>query len=112
MIKSITFLRRKPGLSHEQFCQYWNREHASLFVRIVPGLRRYVQNVPIRVSGSQEGDEIDGIAETWYDDLDAINAMLEWRKSEAGKALTADEEKFIDKNKTVTRYLVQENVIK
>ena len=42
MIKSVTLLTRKPGLTHEQFMRHWVEIHAPLALR-VPGIRRYVQ---------------------------------------------------------------------
>ena len=41
MIKSLSLLVRKEGLTHEQFVEHWVNVHAPL-ARAVPGLRRYV----------------------------------------------------------------------
>ena len=43
MIKSISLLTRKAGLSHEEFVKHWLEVHAPL-AHAVPGLRRYVQS--------------------------------------------------------------------
>ena len=40
MIKSISLLTRKPGMTHEQFMTHWVETHAPL-AHAVPGLRRY-----------------------------------------------------------------------
>jgi uncharacterized protein (TIGR02118 family) len=42
MIKSISLLTRKLGLTHEQFMKHWFEIHAPLALK-VPGIRRYVQ---------------------------------------------------------------------
>ena len=42
MIKSISLLTRKDGMTHEQFVDHWVRIHAPL-AHAVPELRRYVQ---------------------------------------------------------------------
>jgi uncharacterized protein (TIGR02118 family) len=43
VIKSISLLTRKAGLTHEQFVKHWVEVHAPL-AHAVPGLRRYVQS--------------------------------------------------------------------
>jgi uncharacterized protein (TIGR02118 family) len=43
MIKSISLLTRKAGLSHEEFVKHWLEVHAPL-AHAVPGLRRYAQS--------------------------------------------------------------------
>jgi uncharacterized protein (TIGR02118 family) len=43
VIKSISLLTRKAGLSHEGFVRHWLDTHAPL-AHAVPGLRRYVQS--------------------------------------------------------------------
>ena len=43
MIKSVSLLTRKPGMTHAQFVRHWVDVHAPL-ARGVPGLRRYVQS--------------------------------------------------------------------
>ena len=39
MIKSLSLLTRKPGMTHEQFVKHWRQVHGPL-ARKVPGLRR------------------------------------------------------------------------
>jgi uncharacterized protein (TIGR02118 family) len=43
MLKSISLLTRKAGLSHEEFVKHWLEVHAPL-AYAVPGLRRYLQS--------------------------------------------------------------------
>jgi uncharacterized protein (TIGR02118 family) len=43
MIKSVSLLTRKAGLSHEEFVKHWLEVHAPL-AYAAPGLRRYVQS--------------------------------------------------------------------
>ena len=83
MIKSIGLLTRKAGLTHEDFVKHWLEVHAPL-AHAVPGVRRYVQSHIVaertRADIPTNDVEIDGIAELWYDDRDAMeraNASLE-----------------------------------
>ena len=108
MIKTIGLLTRKEGFTHEQFVRHWVEVHAPL-AHAVPGLRRYVQSHILEERRrpdipSTEG-EVDGIAELWYDDREA---MARAHASAEAKALHADGALFIGRIKTFT---VEEKVI-
>jgi len=108
MIKSISLLTRKDHLTHEQFMRHWVDVHAPL-AHAVPGLRRYVQS---HIAAERERPDIpshqiavDGIAELWYDDRDAMARAM---ASPEAKALHADGALFIGRIKS---YTVEEKVI-
>ena len=62
MVKTITFIKRKPGMSVDDFGRYWREQHAAIVTRL-PGLRRYVQCHTIP-SGYRNGEPAyDGVAE-------------------------------------------------
>ena len=75
MIKSISLLTRKAGMTHAQFVRHWADVHAPLALA-VPGLRRYVQSHIVeertRPDIPTTDVEIDGIAELWYDDREVM----------------------------------------
>ena len=75
MIKSLSLLTRKEGTTHEQFVRHWVEVHAPL-AHAVPGLRRYVQShiVEERTRPDIPATDVavDGIAELWYDDREAM----------------------------------------
>jgi uncharacterized protein (TIGR02118 family) len=108
MIKVLSLLTRKAGLTHEQFVKHWLEVHGPLALP-VPGIRRYVQShitgTRTRADIPQTELEIDGIAELWYDDEDAL------RRSAAtpeAQRLYADGATFIGHIKT---FIVQEEEI-
>jgi uncharacterized protein (TIGR02118 family) len=109
MIKSVSLLVRKPGMTHEQFMKHWVEIHAPLALQ-VPGLRRYVQSHIVedrrRPDVPPLDVEIDGIAELWYDDRESLARAL---ASPEGKALYADGALFIGRIRT---YTVEEKVIR
>jgi uncharacterized protein (TIGR02118 family) len=75
MIKSFSFLKRKPGLSHEQFLRHWKDVHVPMSHE-VPGLRGYVVSTIVSEQARSdvpalEMDEFDGLAQVWFDDLAA-----------------------------------------
>ncbi len=102
MIKSIGLLTRKDGMSHEQFMHHWVEVHAPLALA-VPGLLRYVQSHIVEVRRRPdipETDvEIDGIAELWYEDAEAMARAM---ASPEAKALHADGALFIGRIKSFT----------
>ena len=102
MIKSLSLLTRKEGLTHAQFMKHWVEVHAPL-AHAVPGLRRYVQSHIIeerRRPDIQSTDlEVDGVAELWFDDREA---MLKALATPEAEALHADGALFIGRIKTFT----------
>jgi uncharacterized protein (TIGR02118 family) len=93
LIKSIGLLTRKGGLSHDEFVKHWYEVHAPL-AHAVPGVRRYVQSHILAERTRPDiptiNVEIDGIAELWYDDREAMeraNATPEARRLHADGAL-------------------------
>jgi len=44
MVKLIAFLKRKPGMSREQFARRWVESHAKMAAQL-PGLRGYRINI-------------------------------------------------------------------
>jgi len=108
VIKSISLLCRKDGMTREQFATHWVDVHAPL-AHAVPGLARYVQSHIVEERRRPDiramDVEVDGIAELWYDDRDAMARAL---ASPEAKALHADGALFIGRIKTFT---VEEKVI-
>ena len=108
MIKRVSLLTRKVGLTHEEFVHHWREVHGPL-ARQVPGIRRYVQchiQSESRRADIPETDvEIDGIAELWYDSVEAMERSTETAEAQA---LYADGALIIGNIKT---YVIEEKVI-
>ena len=74
MIKSFSFLTRKPGMTHEQFVRHWHDVHVPMS-HDVPGLRGYIVSTVVDQQSRADvpGFEMapfDGLAQTWFDDLE------------------------------------------
>ena len=108
MIKSFTILKKKTGLTQQDFCRYWKEEHGPLAARVVPGLRKYVQCHPVGLHGIEFA--MDGIVEIWWDNLKSLQNYFIWRQSEEARVLIEDEEKFIDTSQMI-RFFAEEQVI-
>ena len=107
MVKLIAFFKRKAGMSVEDFQAYWRTSHAAIVVKL-PGIRRYVQS-HTRLAGYRKGEPVyDGIAEVWFDDVDAIRAL---DGTEVLRAVQEDEARFIDRS-TMKTLVTDEHLIK
>jgi uncharacterized protein (TIGR02118 family) len=71
LYKHSAFLVRKEGMSHEDFLDHWANEHVPL-AREIPGVVRYARVVPT----DPENAEFDGVAELYFESLDALRAGL------------------------------------
>jgi uncharacterized protein (TIGR02118 family) len=100
MVKLIVMMKRKPGLTPDEFSKYWKEVHASVALNNIPGLLKYIQNHKVKLNDRET--VYDGIAELWFNDLDSFRDMGKWYRSDAGKILSDDEAKFIDTSKIVS----------
>jgi len=106
MIKLVYCITKKPGLSDEEFFHYWKKVHGSIGARI-PRLRRLVQSHRLSVPGDKHQPDYDGMAELWFDD---VQALLAARQSPEWKASNEDEANFIDHSK-VAYFVSEEHII-
>ena len=82
--KRLGVLRRKDGMTHEQFVDHWLTRHAALCAKL-PGLRRYSVNLVER--GRFAHFDYDGFSELWFDSEEDLQAALQ---SPEGRTLLAD----------------------
>ena len=106
MIKLTFCLVRLPHLSREAFQDYWHGTHAPLVASVAETLqiRRYVQmhSLPAEASEGLRASrdapaEFDGVAELWFDSLEALAENGRRPEAQAaGALLLEDEKRFID----------------
>jgi len=107
MIRLVFALRRKSGMSRDEFQDYWLRRHAPLVASFTEDLNilRYVQthtcdDAATEAAQQARGDmepAYDGVAELWWASEPELTARLETDAAQqAGAALLEDEAKFID----------------
>ncbi len=121
MIKLVFCLRRRAGLSREQFQRYWRDTHGPLVRErgAALGARRYVQvhtlpggtSAALASGRSVEEEEYDGVAELWWDSLEALAAAVATPEGQrAGAELLEDERRFIDLARSPI-FLAEEHVV-
>lgn len=71
MIKLVTFLKRRDGLTRPEFEARWRDIHAPM-AAIFPGLRGYMLSFPV-LPETQE-PSADGVAQLWFDSAEACQA--------------------------------------
>jgi uncharacterized protein (TIGR02118 family) len=106
MIKVVYCISKKAGMTDEEFFRYWERVHGPLGARI-PHLRKLVQSHRQTVPGDKRWADYDGMAELWFDDMEAL---LVARQSPEWKASSEDEANFIDHDR-VAYFVSEERVI-
>jgi uncharacterized protein (TIGR02118 family) len=95
VIKLICFVRRKPGMTADEFHRYWREEHGPLVARTKSGqyALRYEQNHVVRGPATDDADGFDGVTVQWFESVDAFYASV----AEPDYAeIAADIEKFLD----------------
>ncbi len=100
MVKVSVMLKRKPGMSEQEFHHYWKNVHGPLVLGVTELMRHFRKYVQCHTVAGALGDTpgagsgFDGIAELWADNLDEVRrAFSEPRYLEV---IRADEYKFLD----------------
>lgn len=97
MFKVIALYKRKPGLSVEDFGQYWRSTHAPRVARC-PQIRRHVISCALP-QGYRKGELLfDGVGETWFESASAYEA---YHHAVDYPAIAADRAIFLDQSRTV-----------
>ena len=120
MVKLIFCLRRRSDITEEEFHRYWRDEHGPLVARHAGalGIRRYVQlhtaADPVNdvlAATRQAPEAFDGVAELWFDDVDALVASAASDDGRTAAAeLASDEQRFIDHVRSPI-FVAQEHVV-
>lgn len=105
MIKAVALLARKPELTHAEFVDYYENNHAKLIRNLLPQIVEYRRNyldrgTAIGADGAADPD-FDVISEFVFADRAGYDAMLATHaQPEVAAAIEADEENFLDRSRT------------
>ncbi len=109
MVKSMTLFKRKPGTTLEEFNRYWKEKHGPTVMKILPGVKRYVQSHVVDLGKGEP--KYDGAAEVWFANIEDYKKAAAFYLSPQGKVIQDDEAKFIDRSRMLV-IVVEERVMK
>lgn len=107
MVKLMTFIRRRPDLTQEEFFAHWRNVHAPLIMRHADtlGIKKYVQTRASEHAaakamndglGSGHQAPYDGVAELWLEDLALITSPPNQAAMDAMAEIGPDHANFVD----------------
>lgn len=114
MIKLVALLKRRPGMSTEEFVAYYEGRHAKLAERTLRGnclryLRRYLQPMAHPLAGETDRPSYDAIAEMWFENAERLQATMGlFAAPGTAEELAEDEKRLFDVGQTLV-YTVEEH---
>mmetsp|Transcript_13824 Transcript_13824/g.24962 ORF Transcript_13824/g.24962 Transcript_13824/m.24962 type:complete len:135 (+) Transcript_13824:40-444(+) len=83
--KAMIMLKRKDGISREEFGDWWLGQHKKLAMQL-PGLKKYAVNLTSVGEGEDE-PMYDGVAELWFERQEDL---MEAYQTDIGASVAAD----------------------
>ena len=105
MVKLLTLLKRKPGMTMEEFMHHYETRHRVIGEKVLKPyacryVRRYLQPVPHVVTGEVEESEHDVVMEIWFEDQARMDAFAAAAAEPAmWQEIVEDEERLFDRPK-------------
>jgi hypothetical protein len=98
--KLLIFLKRRPGLSHEEFRSYYEGNHVPLCMKYMSGVDRYFRRYLEPASGMPEM-EADVITEVWFHSRAALDYVLATAaQDQLPPDVLADEQHLFDRSRS------------
>jgi uncharacterized protein (TIGR02118 family) len=113
-VKVVTLLKRKPGLSREDFVRYYEARHAVLATELVPGMldyrRMYISPDRAAFGTSPPALDFDVITSLVFADMQSYQRAFDTlKRPEIAQRIAEDEEHLFDRS-NITAYIVEEHV--
>ena len=106
MIKMVTLIKRKPGMSMEDFIDYYETNHSKIGEKYLSShavryVRRYLRPLPDSIMPDATEDPFyDVVMEIWFPDPSAMEAAFaELSTAEAQAEITEDEARLFDRSR-------------
>ncbi len=115
MIKLVCFLRRKPGLSIDDFHHHWLEEHGPLIAgtpELARHIVRYEQNHRLpedRERDAADAPGFDGVTIQWLESMDRFRDFV--RDPLYAERIAPDEQRFLDRSSLVVFFTEPEQVV-
>ena len=115
MIKMVTLLKRKPGMSMEDFINHYETKHSKIGEKYLSSHavryeRRYLRPLPDSIMPNTMEDQFyDVVMEIWFPDLSAMKAAFaDLSTAEAQAEITEDEARLFDRSR-IHSFMVEEH---
>lgn len=104
MFKTVCLLKRRDGMSMEDFMDYYENHHRKIGEKVLPDgvyyVRRFLHGVPNPVTGEATELEFDCLTEMWFESQEAFEAaMAALSEPTVAAEIAEDEEKLFDRSK-------------
>ena len=99
MVKWVLFVRRKQGLTIEEFRDHYENVHAPLAKRLLP-IRRYERNY-LLPTPLMPDPPYDVVTEFWFDSAEDAQAARDWYAADETQTLQRDEAAFMDRDSMI-----------
>ncbi len=106
----IITLKRREGMSHEEFVQYQREIHRPLLMSI-PESHRYIQRFAVSYPTSvpnYSGPDYDSVVEAWFNSLEDMNAL--YFSDNFLKIVDPDHKNFMDMS-SFGRIVAEEEIV-
>ncbi len=110
MIKMIITIKRREGMSHEEFVHYQREVHRPLLMAIPEArryIRRFIVSFPVQAP-NYSGPDYDAVVEAWFDNMEDMNAL--YFSENFRSKVDPDHVKFMDLS-SYGRIVAEEEVI-
>jgi uncharacterized protein (TIGR02118 family) len=102
VVKLICFVKRKPGMSADEFYDEWFNRHGPLIASTEPFsrlVRRYEQHRRLAEPGWMGTPGYDGVTIQWFDTAADFEAFVQ--APEYAEIIAPDEQRFLDQDALV-----------
>jgi hypothetical protein len=97
MVKLVAFLKRKEGMTRDEFYDHWENRHAPLIAgtpELARHIVRYEQHRRTTTADWMGTDDYDGITIQWMRGPDAFEAFI--AEPTYAELIAPDEQRFLD----------------
>jgi hypothetical protein len=99
MLKVMAFLVKRPGISSEEFVDYYENRYVPMILSLAPPSARYTRNYIQPGATARPGDDVDVVTELVFADADACQAWGAVMYA-PGSGVPDDEARFLDRSKS------------
>jgi len=88
MVKEMVMLKKKEGISREDFVCKYEGELVPLILKLCPSIKKYARNYVRTPLTAPDPNALpfDCISEVWYEDMEAFKAFAQLAISEKGRS--------------------------